>query len=138
MIFSFLFISRHSKYSPHFFASQNEKSFIMKTPVYLMLLVFCCMILSGCDKISDNVVSQQALDYQITGITAPDTVNYAAKDSVVTNIFTNQQSGYCTKCMVLRKFIRRQQRYLFPGVAEHNYSRNRHKPKYDEFLGLLL
>jgi hypothetical protein len=41
-------------------------------------------MLHGCDKIPDNLVDQKALDYQITGIYAPDTVNYAAQDSVVT------------------------------------------------------
>ena len=126
MILSFLFIIRHSKYISHFFTTQNEKSFIIKAPVYLSLLVFCCLILSGCDKISDNVVSQQALDYQITGITAPDTVNYAAQDSVVTTSLQisnpgTVQSVWCSVISLDGSNIIYSQVYMMPiKVANQN------------------
>jgi hypothetical protein len=126
MISSFLFIIRHSKYIPHFFTTQNEKSFIIKTPVYLSLLVFCCLILSGCDKISDNVVSQQALNYQITGIIAPDTVNYAAQDSVVTTSLQisnpgTVQSVWCSVTSLGGSNIIYSQVYMMPiKVANQN------------------
>ena len=84
MMASFLFIIQLTYRIPHLLNPHNQKLFIKKTHVNLLLPAFCCLILFGCDKISDNVVNQEALDYQISGITAPDTVNYAARDSVVT------------------------------------------------------
>jgi hypothetical protein len=72
------------KYVPYFLNPHNKKSFISKASFNLFSFVFCCLILSGCDKAPDNLVNQNPLDYQVTGISAPDTVNYAAQDSVVT------------------------------------------------------
>jgi hypothetical protein len=84
MIHSFLFYIRHSKRIARLLNPHNKKSFNAKNPVNLLPLVLCSLILHGCDKIPDNLVDQKALDYQITSISAPDTVNYAAQDSVVT------------------------------------------------------
>jgi len=82
-MYSFLFHFQLTERFLHFLNPNDKKSFRISAIVNLLTLVFCCLMLSGCDKVSDNLVDQKALDYQITGITAPDTVNYAAQDSVV-------------------------------------------------------
>ena len=84
MIHSFLFYIQHSKSIARLLNPHKKKSLNAKNLVNLLSLVLCSLMLYGCDKIPDNLVDQKALDYQITSISAPDTVNYAAQDSVVT------------------------------------------------------
>jgi len=81
---SFLSIIQFIKRISPFLNPLNKKLVTIKTPFSLSLPVFCCLFMFGCEKISDNLMPPKEVDYQITGITAPDTVNYAAQDSIVT------------------------------------------------------